>query len=107
MGQVIQIDRTDDVLAELIADKLFKKIAPVVEKNTAKLFDQYVNNDDVMDKKTMCKTIFHCDTATFDSRYNSLDFPFIGDGSRKAYSKKAVTKWIADHQQTIGGQLND
>ena len=55
----------------------------------------------------MCKTIFHCDTATFDSRYNSLDFPFIGDGSRKAYSKKAVTKWIADHQQTIGGQLND
>ncbi|MDG2979650.1 hypothetical protein KNP65_06785 [Latilactobacillus curvatus] len=106
MGQVIQLEQQDNQLAELIAEKLAKKLTAHVDDKLAELFDEKINNDDTMDKKTMCREIFHTTPKTFDDEINSVDFPFIEKTSgRKLYSRKAVNKWIDEHQRTIGGLI--
>lgn len=57
--------------------------------------------DELMNKSELCKKVLHCDTKSFDDNYRyAFGFPFILNGKKRMYSRKAVEKWIASNQKT-------
>ena len=83
-------------LTEMVANRLAEKLFPQLHD----LVTKYETPDELLTGQEICNQVLHCSTNTLTSYFlYQPGFPTILKGSQRVYSRKAVEKWIAEHQQ--------
>lgn len=85
----------ENQIAKQVAEQMAKQITPLIEE----LVKRYERPDELLDAKQICRQVLHCSTTTLTEFFlYQPGFPSIYKGNRRVFSRKAVEKWIADHQ---------
>ncbi|ATO43388.1 hypothetical protein AB0Y04_02550 [Loigolactobacillus coryniformis] len=91
-------DKGMEMLVDALADKLVDRMKPFVEELVAeeKNFDEILNQQEL--KQKIFKRIGNDNIAAVTAEQ---DFPkfYIGNNRTPSFSRKAVDKWIEEHQQ--------
>lgn len=69
-----------------MTDKELSKLAGMIADK--------LRDDELLDKKRLCKEVLHCDTKTFDRYYAYEGVPVVMKGTKKMYPRKAVETWL-------------
>lgn len=85
----------EETIADMVADRLAQKLFPPLKDFVIKEY----RPDELLNAQEICDQTLHCSTKILNSFYlYQPGFPSMPKGSQRMYSRKAVEKWIAEHQ---------
>ncbi|MCD2257109.1 hypothetical protein ACNAN0_02345 [Agrilactobacillus fermenti] len=91
-------DNEQEVLINAIADRLAKKMTPIIEK----IIEEKLTRERAMTQREVAEQILHCDPSTITDYYlEQPGFPFFAKGTKKMFWPAAVREWINNNQQSL------
>lgn len=98
MAIAVDVDVSNDVFLEMLADRVVEKLLPIVTEK----INEKTKNDEFLTTQQLADEVFHCSPEMITNFYlYQPGFPVNHKGKQKVFSRKAVERWMLNSSQPV------